>query len=86
MYTYTYIYKYVYAKYRKGSSKLVLGGLSTCFAEMWNDCKDIYKLIFNSLSLSLSLFYTIFTHVIVIFEQTFWEILEFMGGLSGKAV
>lgn len=39
-----------------------------------------------SLSFSLSLFYTIFTHVIVLFEQTFWEILEFMGGLSGKAV
>lgn len=83
-----YTYIFIYAKYRKKSSKLVLRGLSTCCAEMWNECKDIFKFIFNSfsLALSLSLLYTIFAHVIVIFEQTFWEILEFMGGLSGKAV
>lgn len=50
-----YTYIFIYAKYRKGSSKLVLRGLSTCCAEMWNECKDIFKFIFNSFSLALSL-------------------------------
>lgn len=57
--------------------KLVFGGLSTRFAEMWNECEGIYKF------LSLCLSYTILdTHVIKLFEQTFWEIHEFICELS----
>lgn len=55
-----YTYIFIYAKYRKGSSKLVLRGLSTCCAEMWNEGKDIFKFIFNSFSPSLSFCFSLF--------------------------